>query len=71
VAPTMAPSAISDVMRTVMLNSNSIMPAPPPSVEIKSLDAQAIEFELSFRVRDFGVASAARHEVYDLIYRRN
>ena len=69
VAPTMAPSAISDVMRTVLLNSNSIMPAPPPSVEIKSLDAQAIEFELSFRVRDFGAASAARHEVYDLIYR--
>jgi len=69
VAPTMAPSAISDVMRTMLLNSNSIMPAPPPSVEIKSLDAQAIEFELSFRVRDFGAASAARHEVYDLIYR--
>jgi small-conductance mechanosensitive channel/CRP-like cAMP-binding protein len=69
VAPTMAPSAISDVMRTVLLNSNSIMPAPPPAVEIKSLDAQAIEFELSFRVRDFGASSAARHEVYDLIYR--
>jgi small-conductance mechanosensitive channel len=69
VAPTMAPSTISDVMRTVLLNSNSIMPAPPPSVEIKSLDAQAIEFELSFRVRDFGATSAAKHEVYDLIYR--
>src|SRR5262249_18083872 len=40
-----------------------------PAVEIKSLDAQAIEFELSFRVRDFSAAPAARHEVYDLIYR--
>jgi CRP-like cAMP-binding protein len=69
VAPTMAPSVISDVMRTVLLNSNSIMSAPPPSVEIKSLDAQAIEFELSFRVTDFAATSAARHEVYDLIYR--
>jgi CRP-like cAMP-binding protein len=38
-------------------------------VEIKSLDAQAIEFELAFRVRDFASASAARNEVYDLIYR--
>jgi hypothetical protein len=38
-------------------------------VEIKSLDAQAIEFELAFRVRDFSVAAPARHEVYDLIYR--
>ena len=69
VVPTMAPSAISEIMRTVLLSSNSIMPTPAPTVEIKSLDAQAIEFELSFRVRDFATAAAARHEVYDLIYR--
>ena len=53
VVPTMAPSAIADVMRTVLLSSNSIMSTPAPTVEIKSLDAQAIEFELSFRVTDF------------------
>jgi small-conductance mechanosensitive channel len=69
VAPTMAPSTISDILRTVLLSSNSIMSTPSPSVEIKSLDAQAIEFELSFRVRDFETAATARHEVYDLIYR--
>ena len=69
VAPTMAPSAITDVMRTVLLSSNSIMAVPAPSVEIKSLDAQAVELELSFRVRDFEAAAKARHEVYDLIYR--
>lgn len=67
--PTMAPSGIDKIMRTVLLSSNSIMLAPAPTVEIKSLDAQAIEFELSFRVGDFSRASAARHEVYDLIYR--
>jgi small-conductance mechanosensitive channel/CRP-like cAMP-binding protein len=69
VAPTKAPSAISDVMHTVLLSSNSILLTPPPTVEIKSLDAQAIEFELSFRVKDFAASSTARHEVYDLIYR--
>jgi small-conductance mechanosensitive channel/CRP-like cAMP-binding protein len=69
VAPTMAPSTISDVMRTVLLSSNNIMPTPAPVVEIKSLDAHAVELELSFRVRDFGAAATARHEVYDLIYR--
>jgi small-conductance mechanosensitive channel/CRP-like cAMP-binding protein len=69
VAPTMTPSTISDVMRTVLLSSNSIMAEPAPAVEIKSLDAQAVELELSFRVRDFGTASTARHEVFDLIYR--
>jgi small-conductance mechanosensitive channel/CRP-like cAMP-binding protein len=67
--PTMAPSGIDRIMRTVLLSSNSIMLTPAPTTEIKSLDAQAIEFELSFRVRDFSTASAARHEVYDLIYR--
>lgn len=69
VAPTMTPSTISDVMRTVLLSSNSIMAAPTPSVEIKSLDAQAVELELSFRVKDFATAAAAKHEVFDLIYR--
>jgi len=67
--PTVAPSAISVVMRNVLLSSNSILSTPEPTVEIKSLDAQAIEFELAFRVRDFASASAARNEVYDLIYR--
>jgi small-conductance mechanosensitive channel/CRP-like cAMP-binding protein len=69
VLPTIAPSGIAEIMRTVLQSSNSIMLTPPPAVEIKSLDAQAIEFELSFRVRDFSAAPAARHEVYDLIYR--
>jgi small-conductance mechanosensitive channel len=69
IAPTMVPSGIAEIMHTVLLSSNSIMLTPPPTVEIKSLDAQAIEFELSFRVRDFTAASTARHEVYDLIYR--
>ncbi len=69
VAPTLAPSSISDVMRTVLLSANSIMSTPAPTVEIKSLDAQAIEFELSFRVKDFSTGAVARHEVFDLIYR--
>ncbi len=68
-APTRAPSAITEVMHTVLLSCTSIAPTPAPSVQIKSLDAQAIELELSFRVRDFAAAAAAKHEVYDLIYR--
>jgi small-conductance mechanosensitive channel/CRP-like cAMP-binding protein len=69
IAPTMAPSGVAKIMHTVLLSSNSIMLTPLPTVEIKSLDAQAIEFELSFRVKDYSAASTARHEVYDLIYR--
>ena len=69
IVPTIAPSAVSDVLQTALLSSNLIMAAPVPVVEIKSLDAQAIEFELSFRVKDFAASAAAKHEVYDLIYR--
>jgi small-conductance mechanosensitive channel len=69
IVPTTAPSAISDVMQTALFSSNFIMTEPVPMVEIKSLDARAIEFELSFRVKDFAASAAARHEVYDLIYR--
>jgi small-conductance mechanosensitive channel len=69
VEPIYAPSAAVDIMRTVLLSSNSIMRTPAPTVEIKSLDAQAIEFELSFRVKDFSAGAAARHEIYDLIWR--
>jgi CRP-like cAMP-binding protein len=67
--PTMTPATISAVMRNVLLSTSSILSVPAPTVEIKSLDAQAIEFELAFRVADFETASTARHEVYDLIYR--
>jgi len=67
--PTLAPAAVVQILRTVLLSSNSIMSTPAPTVEIRSLDAQAIEFELSFRVRDFSGGATARHEVYDLIWR--
>jgi CRP-like cAMP-binding protein len=56
-------------MNTVLLSANSIATTPAPAVWIRSLDAQAIEYELSFRVKDFATAATAKHEVYDLIYR--
>ena len=67
--PTTVPSAISEVLRTALMSSNSIMPSPPASVDVKALDAHAIEYELSFRVRDFSTSAVAKHEIYDLIYR--
>src|SRR5262249_7895220 len=69
VEPTLAPAAIVEIMRRVLLSSNQAMSTPAPTIEIRSLDAQAIEFELAFRVRDFAAGASARHEIYDLIYR--
>jgi small-conductance mechanosensitive channel/CRP-like cAMP-binding protein len=67
--PTMTPAAICDVMRDVLLSCTSILAVPPPSVQIKALDAHAVEIELSFRVKDLSVVSAAQNEIFDLVYR--
>jgi small-conductance mechanosensitive channel/CRP-like cAMP-binding protein len=67
--PTTRPAAIADVMRTVLLSCNSILPHPEPSVHLKSLDAQALVVELSFRAADLSSAANAQNEIFDLIYR--
>ncbi|MDW6023399.1 mechanosensitive ion channel family protein [Mesorhizobium sp. BAC0120] len=67
--PTTAPSAMAEVMRSVLMSSNSILTKPDPAVEVLSLDGSAVELELSFRVADLAMASKAKSEILDLIYR--
>ncbi|TIX43866.1 MAG: mechanosensitive ion channel family protein, partial [Mesorhizobium sp.] len=67
-APTKTPAITVDLMRTVLLSCNSILQDPSPSVTIRSLDAAAIEIELSFRVASIDQRSAARNDIFDLIY---
>lgn len=69
--PTTSPAAISEVMRAVLLSTNAILPDIGSSVVIKSLDANAVEVDLTFRVADFSTAAAVRSEVFDLIYRHS
>lgn len=69
IVPTTGPTTIVDVMRTVLLSSGTILTEPKPGVQIKSLNADAMEVELSFRVRDFGQAGPAKNEIFDLVYR--
>ena len=69
IVPTIGPSAIIDVMRTVLLSSGAILTEPKPGVQIKSMNADAIEVDLSFRVRDIGQAGPAKNEIFDLVYR--
>lgn len=70
-SPTTAPTAILDVMRSVLLSSTTILNSPEPGIQIKSLDGSAVELELSFRVADIATAGAAQNEIYDLIYRHS
>ena len=67
--PTTAPSVMADVMRSVLLSSNSILAEPEPGVQIVSLDGGAVALELTFRVADIAVAGKAKSEIFDLIYR--
>jgi hypothetical protein len=60
---------MADVMRSVLLSSNSILAEPKPAIEVLSLDGSAIELELSFRVADIAMAAKAKSEILDLIYR--
>lgn len=69
--PTTLPTAIIDVMRSALLSSTTILNAPEPGVQVKSLDGSAIEVELSFRVADIAMAGAAQNEMFDLIYRHS
>ena len=71
VVPTKMPAIILDTMRSVLLSCNSIIQDPSPSVAIRSLDAAAIEVELSFRVASLDQRISARNEVFDLIYRHS
>ncbi|WP_328824575.1 cyclic nucleotide-binding domain-containing protein [Mesorhizobium neociceri] len=64
-----APSTMADVMRAVLLSSNSILAQPEPSVQIVSLDGGAVELELDFRVADRALAGKAKSEIFDLVFR--
>jgi len=66
---TTRPAAICEVMRTVLLSCNAILPMPEPSVRITAIDAHAVEVKLSFWVAELSAMTGARNEIFDLIYR--
>ncbi|MDL2407191.1 mechanosensitive ion channel family protein [Rhizobium calliandrae] len=69
VQPTTQPNVIVGVMRDVLISCNTIQKTPEPSVMIDSIDGQAVELQLYFRVPDISQTMAAKNEIYDLIYR--
>jgi len=69
VVPTHPPSAVMELMQSVLLSCGSIIADPPPNVALKSLDAAALGVELQFRVASPAERTRARSEVLDLVYR--
>jgi small-conductance mechanosensitive channel/CRP-like cAMP-binding protein len=63
------PAAGCELMREVLLGSTHILRTPQPTVTIKDLSADMIDFELGFSVADIGVVDDAKNEVFDRAYR--
>lgn len=67
--PSAAPLGSIAVLETAMLSCTRILRSPPATAMVRSLDAVALECELSFFVDLIDQAPAARNEVFDRIYR--
>jgi small-conductance mechanosensitive channel len=63
------PSTGAEILRHAILNTRLILATPAPSVGVKSITADAIEFEISFSVEELGQSTRAQNELFDWIYR--
>jgi small-conductance mechanosensitive channel len=67
--PDRRPSLIAEVMQDVLLSSVTVLQAPPPSVQVTALDADAATLELTFSVVEFSQIGKAKSELIDLAFR--
>src|SRR3984885_3145337 len=67
--PSLTPSAGCNLLKEVLLGSTQILRAPEPTVTIKELSAEMIDFELGFSVADVGAVDKAQNELFDRVYR--
>jgi len=63
------PAAGCHLLKQVMLGSTHILRTPEPTVIIRDISEEAIDFELSYPVTDVGAISAAQNELFDRVYR--
>src|SRR6266403_1512108 len=67
--PSLTPAAGCNLLKEVLLGSTQILRTPEPSVTIKDLSAEMIDFELSFSVAEVSAVDRAQNELFDRIYR--
>jgi small-conductance mechanosensitive channel/CRP-like cAMP-binding protein len=67
--PSLAPAAGCNLLKEVLLGSTHILRTPEPSVTVKDLSAEMIDFELSYSVADISVVDRAQNELFDRAYR--
>ena len=67
--PSLTPAAGCKLLKEVLLGSTHILRAPEPSVTIKDLSAEMIDFELSYSVADISAVDRAQNELFNRVYR--
>jgi small-conductance mechanosensitive channel/CRP-like cAMP-binding protein len=67
--PVLTPAVGRNLLKEALLGSTHILRTPTPSVTIKDISAEMIDFELSYSVADVGVVDLAQNELFDRVYR--
>jgi small-conductance mechanosensitive channel/CRP-like cAMP-binding protein len=67
--PSLTPAAGCNLLKEVLLGTTHILRTPEPSVTVKDLSAEMIDFELSYSVADVGAVDKAQNEIFDRVYR--
>ena len=67
--PSLTPTAGCNLLKEVLLSSTHILRMPEPSVTIKDVSAEMIDFELSYSVADVSAVDRAQNELFNRIYR--
>ena len=63
------PAASAEILQHAILNTRLILATPAPAIAIKSITADAIEFDISFFVEELAQSTRAQNELFDWISR--
>ena len=67
--PSLTPAAGCNLLEDVLLGSTHILRTPEPTVTIKDLSAEMIDFELSYSVADISAVGRAQNELFNRVFR--
>ena len=67
--PSLTPAAGRNLLKEVLLSSTHVLQSPEPTVTIKDVSAEMIDFELSYSVADVSIVDIAQNELFDRVYR--
>jgi len=66
--PSLTPAAGCNLLKEVLLGSTHILRTPEPTVTIKDLSAEMVDFELSYSVADISAVDRAQNELFNRVF---